>query len=123
MTDRDQKVDHLESLFAAAKQDVRQEPSAAFMARILEDANANQPAAPVIAPPRSKGSMWSQFVGVIGGWPSLAGLVTAAVASVWVGFYASATILPDAVSDILSLNAEDYLLYLDSANIYEPEGM
>jgi len=93
------------------------------MARILQDSVANQPAVPGIAAPRKNASIWSQFVGVIGGWPSLAGLVTATVASVWIGFYASATLLPDAMSDMLSLNTDDYLLYLDSANIYEPEGM
>lgn len=125
MTDRKQNSDHLESLFAAAKTDPGSAPRPELLARIEEDAAAMQPVQ-TARPARATGGgprLWDQFVAAIGGWPSLAGLGGVAAAGVWAGFFASATLLPETMSDQLSLNDDGYLLYLDNADFFEPEDM
>ncbi|WP_372885957.1 hypothetical protein [Shimia sp.] len=130
MTDRKQDTHdpgQLDELFAAVRQDVRATPDAALMARVLGDAVAMQPPPAAVAPHRAAagvpgaGGRWAQFVSAIGGWPSLAGLGAATAASVLAGFFASSALLPDSLSTLLSLNDDSYLLYLDQAELFEPE--
>jgi hypothetical protein len=66
------------------------EPSPDFMARILSDADAMQPASlGVLTETATKrGIFRDMFSGLgeaIGGWPAFAGLATAAVTGVWIG--------------------------------------
>jgi hypothetical protein len=77
----------LEAFFEAARK-AAPEPSAALLARVLADAEAElaaraRPAMPAV--PRRPGH-WLNFVRGLGGWPALAGMATAAVAGVWLGF-------------------------------------
>lgn len=66
------------------------EPSPDFMARILSDAEAMQPAALGVLTETAikRGIFRDMFSGLgeaIGGWPAFAGLATAAVTGVWIG--------------------------------------
>jgi len=77
----------LDEIFAAAR--AREPgPSGALMARILADAEAAQDARFETARPTAvaRPSRWARFVEGLGGWGSLAGLVTATMAGVWLGF-------------------------------------
>jgi hypothetical protein len=74
--------DDLDDLFAAARGRDAQ-PSPALMARILADAAAEQPRAPVRAA-RPRFSL-SALIAAIGGAGALAGLATAAAAGLWIG--------------------------------------
>ena len=80
MTD-DLKDDGLEAFFAEAR-GRNDRPSGALVARVLADAEAEQPA---------RGG-FAGFFRALGGWPSAAGLVAASAAGVLIGFNA-----PDAV--------------------------
>lgn len=91
-------------LFLAAARDAAPEPSAALMARVLADAEALQPSPrPQVeaAPPgrpahrvyRRQGwpaRLWQRLAGgltaALGGAGAVAGLATAALAGVWIGF-------------------------------------
>lgn len=77
----------LDEIFAAARA-CGPEPSGALMARILEDAEAAQDARLATARPTAvaRPSRWTRFVEGLGGWGALAGLVTATMAGVWIGF-------------------------------------
>lgn len=90
ITDRE-----LDALFdvARAGRDAPQ-PTPDFMARVLADALAEQarftaPVGPARVP------RWRQFLAAIGGWPAMGGLVTAAVAGLWLGISP-----PAALSDL-----------------------
>ena len=77
----------LDDLFATARS-LRAEPSEALMARVLADAVAEQPravAALVVRPVRRPGIL-AQVAGVFGGFGALAGMGTAAVAGVLIGY-------------------------------------
>jgi hypothetical protein len=81
--------DDLDELFAQAR--VRDaQPSAALMARILADAAATQPRAPV-RPVRPRFRL-SALIAALGGAGALAGLATATVAGVWIGLAPPAAI-------------------------------
>lgn len=124
MTDSDRNLVNLDDLFAAARQDERYEASSDLMARVLKDAETQQAhLAEVSSQPQNQPGKWAQFVAVIGGWPSLTGLAAATVASVWVGFAVSGSLLPQGVSDLLSQNTDGYLVYLDDQDLYEFEEM
>lgn len=71
--------DPLDSFFEAARA-AQPRPDADLTARVLADAAAMQPKP--AAPVRPAKSGW---FGAIGGWPALAGLVTATVAGVSIG--------------------------------------
>ena len=76
----------LEAFFAAAR-DVAPAPSSELMARIVADAEATLVArAPApLAVPRRRGRLRAVLAG-LGGWPTLASMVTATLAGVWFGF-------------------------------------
>jgi hypothetical protein len=74
--------DDLDAFFAAAKTDGAR-PSPALMARILQDAAAEQPRAAPTAP-RPRFTL-AALVAALGGGGALAGLATATVAGLWIG--------------------------------------
>ena len=77
----------LDILFAQAR-DTAHAPSADLMARILSDAELYQPAVASFAAasaPRRQG-LWATMLTAIGGGAALAGLSTATLAGLWLGF-------------------------------------
>jgi hypothetical protein len=80
-------TDPLAEFFAAAQNDMP-EPSAALLARILGDAEAEiaQRAAPARTVPRARAAVWLEILALLGGWRALGGLATATLAGVWIGF-------------------------------------
>ncbi len=77
----------LEAFFDAGREDVP-ELSDSFMAALLQDAAQVQPQAAPLVPERAARPFWKELVAQIGGWPALAGMATATVAGVWIGFAA-----------------------------------
>ena len=96
----DAELDALLALAAQAAQVAAVAPSADLMARIVADADAVAEAREASIEPgarsRPRGRMRALLV-AIGGWPAMAGLATATVAGVWIG-YAS----PDTLDGIAS---------------------
>ena len=74
--------DDLDDLFLAARA-TGAPPSAALMARILDDAAAMQPRAAVVL--RRPGLRLSALIAALGGVGALTALATAAVAGLWIG--------------------------------------
>lgn len=121
-TDHDRHVDRdLEAFFQAARESVP-EASPDLMARVLADAYSEQDAREVTAPaaaeanhdraPAAQGRGWfAGLLDALGGWPAVAGLATAAVAGVWIGYN------PPLTLDTLSLDLFDsgYGLTMDSS--------
>ena len=73
----------LDDLFATA----RSTPlavSAALTARVMADAQRLQPV--TVRPVAPKSRFWAGFLSAIGGAPAVAGLSTAALAGLWIGF-------------------------------------
>lgn len=102
MTDDKEMTDaELDRLFAEAS-DAGAVPSADLLARVMADADAVADArdAPQTPPAPVRRGWLESLLGVIGGWPAMAGLATATVAGVWIGYSP-----PEAVSGF----AEDYL--------------
>ena len=89
-------TDHeIEALFDAARHSAPA-PSADLMARILSDAdNLQAQAHPKAAVARAPLSRWRALVDLLGGWPAMAGLVSAGVAGLWLGVNP-----PDMLSDL-----------------------
>ncbi len=71
----------LEGFFEAGRKDAPAVP-ADLMERVFGDALAEMPAPPAAARP----GPLARFSEAIGGWPSMAGLATAAVAGLWIGY-------------------------------------
>lgn len=95
----------LEGLFAEARAE-RPSPSASLTARITADADAVQAAfrsAPIPARPRR----WAGWIAAMGGNGVLAGLATATLAGLWLGFAQPAPILTltQTVSDAYATDA------------------
>jgi hypothetical protein len=113
----------LESLFAAARAG-RPSPSAGLTARITADADAVQSAfRPAPAPVRPR--RWSGWIAALGGNGVLAGLATATLAGLWLGFAQPAPVLTltqtlsDALAADAGLGAVELIPALDS---FGPEG-
>ena len=66
----------LDGLLGAARSDAT-EAGADLLARVLGDADAVQSTMHVIQPSRQKRRMLPQLVALLGGWPAMAGLVSA----------------------------------------------
>ena len=92
--------DGLDDLFAEARSTTRP-PSEALMARVLADAMEAQPKAVVAVVPASvRGpGVWSRLAALFGGAGALAGMGTAAMAGLFIGFVQpeSLSVLGDAV--------------------------
>ncbi|WP_127115082.1 hypothetical protein [Shimia sediminis] len=124
MTEKDRDNTMLDDLFAAARSDTRQAPPPDLLARVLADAEAEQPTAEAFDTTRvRRPGRWQQFVTVIGGWPSLTGLAAATMASVWIGFSASTTMLPYGLSNLVTGDAELYLTYLETGEFIDDEDL
>lgn len=90
MADKHDGIDGLEGFFAAARQDAP-EPSAAFVMRVMAEAEAmqaaRQAAAPAVAArPAGRGGVFDGLMALVGGWPALGGMVAAAATGLWIGF-------------------------------------
>lgn len=77
----DPSDDMLEDLFAQAR-DRAPEVSDDLMSRVLADAEMAQNMLPVVQPEPGLGK---RLLDLIGGWPTLGGLVAATIAGFWVG--------------------------------------
>jgi len=106
----------LDEIFAAGRAAVP-EPSEAMLARVLADAEGELAARTVPAPrPRARDTLWTRILSGLGGWPAVAGMATATVAGVWLGFaspdqlneLAGGMLLPDE-SGLTSYELEDIL--------------
>lgn len=88
-----EKEDDFLAEFFAAGRDKPLEPSADFLGRILSDAEQVQAgfASSETVVATSEG-WFASMLGAIGGWPSLAGLATATVAGLWIGFSSPTTV-------------------------------
>ena len=122
MTDTERRDDGLEAFFAAAR--AEPEPaSEALMARVLGDALAQQRRTAPAAAPRGAvragrpGLLAGLFVS-LGGWPAVAGLGTAAVVGLWIGF-SPALGVGQAMSDALVSGAAGDLHLVDYATGFE----
>lgn len=71
-------------LFFSAARDAAPEPSSDLMARIMADAVAAQPVMPASSQPVKIG-FFAVLLATIGGWPAMAGMVTAAATGIWIG--------------------------------------
>jgi len=125
MTKIDHDMDMLDDLFDSAVSDPALAPSPDLMARVLADAETHQEvmraaSVPAVSARRSKGKLF-RLMQSLGGWPTLAGLATATVAGVWVGFSATFTVLPDALTGVLGSTDDYYLTYLDSGYVFGDE--
>lgn len=78
----------LEEIFAAGRA-TAPEPSATLMAGILADADTALAARAAPAPLRAGGprvGSLGRILSGLGGWPAVAGMVTATIAGAWIGF-------------------------------------
>lgn len=96
--------DDLTQMFESARK-AAPEPSSDFLARVLADAQAMQPAAAGVMTraPLQRNSIaefFSTLGDMIGGWPGFAGLASAAVAGVWIGISPPDTLI-DPISAVL----------------------
>lgn len=102
---------NLDDFFQAAQQ-AQAPASEALMARVLQDALVVQAenAAQDVTPERAgRTGLLAGLFAALGGWPAVAGLGTAAVAGLWIGF--SPTLgLGDAVNTALGVQSTDTML-------------
>lgn len=92
MTKTDRSEQELEELLQLAAK-AGPDPSDALLARVMADADAvlaERSAASATAlgsvPTTASGGWLNRLLGGIGGWPAVAGLATATVAGVWIGY-------------------------------------
>ncbi len=107
----------LESLFAVAKDAPAAQPSPDFMARMLAEAEALQPAAAeLVAAPSPRSGPLIRLVAMLGGWPSVSGLAVATMAGVWIGVAAGPAMMQsDLGASLLVTTDETYLSALDAS--------
>lgn len=84
MSDRDPDQAGLDAFFDAARA-AQPHPTADLVARVLEDARAVQAAARSAPPRRRRTGPGEALYRLLGGWPAMAGLASAALAGVWIG--------------------------------------
>lgn len=115
-TDKDHLDDAgLEAFFDAGRK-ASPVPSEALMTAILQDAAAQMPGPAATVPTRRR-SFWQDLVAQIGGWPALAGMATATVAGVWIGF--AAPVQLETLSGGVILAGD----YSTTETIYTPEDL
>ncbi len=92
MTRIDRSEQELEELLQSAAK-AGPDPSDALLARVMADADAvlaersAESAMPVGSVPTSASGGWlNRLLGGVGGWPAVAGLATATIAGVWIGY-------------------------------------
>lgn len=98
-------MDDLDDLFATARK-AAPVPPADLVARVLEDARQAQsrPVAAMRAAPSRSGGFWGALTGLFGGGGVLAGMGTAAVAGLFMGFAMPDQVL--ALTDVLASSAD-----------------
>ncbi|MFB9150722.1 hypothetical protein [Roseovarius ramblicola] len=87
MTDEDRRQEAALAPFFEAARKAAPAPSPDLMARVLEDAGAEQAryAAVVARPAAPRAGLWARITRALGGWPAMAGLGAAGLAGVWIG--------------------------------------
>ncbi|MDP2493734.1 hypothetical protein Q8W25_06880 [Shimia thalassica] len=112
-TERDKMM--LDDLFQVAAADPKLDPTSELLARVMADAEHLQPAPQELntAPEQVKLGLFAQMVQVLGGWRPMAGLATAAVAGLWIGFSASSSLAPQGLTGLVSDDSTYYLTYFD----------
>ncbi len=128
MTDHDRLTDsELDALFDAGR-DAAPVPSEALMVRIMADAEAEITRREGPRAPARRRGPFAGFLAGLGGWPALAGLATATVAGVWLGFsapdslnsLAGGLLLPDSATTATRYDLEDIVPgYGGLAALYE----
>ncbi len=103
MNDDIEKFPELNSHFAAMRK-AGAKPSDALMARVLADADAVQAGFQATAAPAMRLGRMQQLFRVLGGWPSVGGLVAATVTGIWIGVNP-----PNGLSDGVSEVTQAYL--------------
>jgi hypothetical protein len=93
MTDREDR--EMEALFAEARA-LRPELSKDLMARILADADSTMAEHETFRPAPSRVG-WRDWLGALGGWPVVGGLVASTVAGLWIG-----AAQPSSLSDLVT---------------------
>lgn len=89
-------MDDLDAIFASAKSGAMQ-PSDALMARVLADADAHQPRRQIqAAPPPVRMGFFAGLSALFGGAGALAGIGSAALAGLFIGF-----VQPSAITSIV----------------------
>ena len=83
----------LDALFDAARRDTATAPSTDLMARVLADATSMQPSGKAQIAQPVRAGFWATLLRNLGGWPSVAGLATAAAAGVWIGVIGSSSLI------------------------------
>jgi len=101
--------DLMDSLFAEAKGDAAGVPSDDFMARVLADAEALQPAAVDLTEPVKPRGLLQVLFETIGGWQGTGGLVAATMASVWIGFSGADVLSVEGLQAVVSGDTDFYL--------------
>lgn len=88
MADTKNTDKELEPFFAAGRE-VAPIPSEELLARVLADARAEQPGPDFLAGDARPRTGWlGRLAQAVGGWPAVAGLATATVAGLWIGYAA-----------------------------------
>ncbi|TCP41331.1 hypothetical protein [Rhodovulum marinum] len=121
MTDRQMNDTELEALFAAGRA-VRATPSAALLARVMDDAMA-ETGARATPEPRPHGAPRGALAGLVaalGGWPALGGLATAGVVGIWIGYAAPGGL--EAVTAAMLGSGYDVTDMVPSLDTYLTEG-
>ncbi len=101
--------DPFEDLFAEAKAEGDGLVTDDFLARVLAEAEALQPAMPSAAPPLQSRSLMQVIFDTIGGWQGTGGLVAATMASVWIGFSGADVLSLEDLQTFVSGDTEFYL--------------
>ncbi|SEM98060.1 hypothetical protein SAMN04488077_110102 [Roseovarius tolerans] len=87
MSDKDQADGGLDVFFEAARGHAPI-PSPDLLARVFADAETTQQAGPSTAPARVSATpdgLAARLYRLLGGWPAMAGLATAALTGIWIG--------------------------------------
>ena len=84
-------------------------PSSDLMSRVLADAIVTQTGFATTPARIERPGIWRELFKVLGGWPSMAGLATAAVAGLWLGAFPPG-FLPDATGAYLELDEDAFLI-------------
>lgn len=100
----DMRDDELELFFEAARSEAPM-PSDELSERVLADALTLMPKASAPVPAKPRGRLAGIFA-AIGGWPAVAGLATATVAGVWLGYAQPGGV--DSLTDTLLLAENGY---------------
>lgn len=93
----------LDDLLGRAR-DAGPEASPALLARVLDDALRHQPAPATLMRPRRAGfgaRLWSGLAGALGGGAAVAGLGTATLAGLFLGFAQPAALTPAVLTEVL----------------------